>query len=156
MRSILPSRLLPGNPPSGFWSLGAGYWSVAALANAAAFVWPTTLAGLLPGIVAVAAIGIGVARNGPARRWPWTMVAIAIGAWAIGDQVYADLIAEAGGVTDQLDVVTLLGMLYLLSFIALSGALLRLRRSPGNGLAPAGLLDTMSVTLVLSSSSGSW
>jgi diguanylate cyclase (GGDEF)-like protein len=99
------------------------------------------LLGLLPAVVAVAAVGVGILRNKPVRRWPWVLVATATGLWAVGDAVYA-----LGTGSHLVAVVVLL---YLVGFVGLAAALLRLRHPDGDRLAPTGLLDTAAVTLLL-------
>jgi diguanylate cyclase (GGDEF)-like protein len=75
-------------------------------------------------------------------------MAVTIAIWALAEQLRVHLPARPS-TDEKIDMLTLVGLIYLIGFVGLSGALLRLRRSPGNGLAPAGLLDTMTVTLVL-------
>ena len=104
---------------------------------------------VLPSVVAIVTIAIGVTRNAPGRRWPWVAIATSIGVWCAGDQFYAGLTRGGAAPSDRLDAMTLVGLLYLGGFVGLTAALLRLRRSHGNGLAPAGLLDTITVTVLL-------
>ena len=126
------------------WAVG--YWGATLLLTAPAVVGGAHLTnggrsgipGWMNGVelvlklLAVAAIGVGVARNAPARRWPWLVIAVAILAWTAADEIHA-----AGRHADRIEGLTLVGLFYLVGFIGLCGALLRMRRSDGNGLAPA-------------------
>jgi diguanylate cyclase (GGDEF)-like protein len=146
-------------------ALTIGYWATVVLAVAATAVTTAlatsapvvdtepgdtlaALTGLLPSLIAVVAIVVGITRNEPTRRWPWLLVALTIGAWSIGGDVYADLVRHPA-LTDELTMLGAVDLLYAVGFVTLAAALLRLRRSSRNGLAPAGVLDTLTVTLIL-------
>jgi diguanylate cyclase (GGDEF)-like protein len=126
--------------------LSLGYWAAVGVLVSPALAGVAWSGGLVLGLnlLAAAAIGFGVAHNRPARRWPWLVSAGSIVVWTLANELYT-----AGRPADRIDGLTMVGLLYVVGFVGLTGALLRMRRSDGNGLAPAGLLDTLIVTLLL-------
>ncbi len=98
----------------------------------------------LLGLLAATAIVVGVRRNKPARSWPWLLLAA-----AVLISTAADLFQFRFAAAEEADRLAVMNLLYLVSFVAATGALLRFGRSDTAGLAPAGLLDALIVTVVL-------
>jgi hypothetical protein len=119
---------------------GCGHLTAAVVADV---VWDP-VAWVLLGVAGPAAIGVGVLRNKPAPRWPWLSLAASILASAAADLLYTHVNDDF-----STDVLTAVNLLYLGGFITATAALLRFGRSDSNGLAPAGLIDALTVTVVL-------
>jgi diguanylate cyclase (GGDEF)-like protein len=112
-----------------------GYWAAMALAGLPALAqaaW-SGAARLALVLVAAGAVATGITLHGPAQRWPWVTVAIALGAWTLAERVPP----TAGG------------LIRLAGFVALAAGLLRLRRPPGEGHGEVILLDTLTAILLL-------
>ena len=119
---------------------GAAALMVVALGPSA---WAPVAWALL-GMLAATAIAVGVRRNKPARSWPWLLLASAVLV-----STAADLLHFGFAAGEEADWLAVMNVLYLVSFVAATGALLRFGRSDTVGLAPAGLLDAFIVTVVL-------
>ena len=121
------------------------YLAVSGLAAALSFLLPgmhTVLWGVL-GLTSAAAVGVGTARNRPARKLPWILVALALTAFALGDVVY-DLLTK---VFDQVDPYpSLADAFYLATYPLFAGGLLVMVRSRRGDRDSGALLDALIVT----------
>jgi diguanylate cyclase (GGDEF)-like protein len=124
----------------------AGYWAGIAALTTVVVAEPAwaPLAWGLAGVLAATAIVVGVRRNAPGRRWPWHVLAAAVLV-----ATAADLLHYRGASPAEADLFAVMNVLYLVSFIAATGALLRFGRSDPARVAPDGLLDALIVTVVL-------
>jgi len=102
------------------------------------------LAWTLVGVLAAVAIFYGVLRYGPGRSWPWAVLATGVLASTGADALYS--LVDAGAPAGAL---ALANVLYVSLFVAAAVAQLRFARSSISGAGPAGLLDAVTVTLVL-------
>jgi diguanylate cyclase (GGDEF)-like protein len=126
-------------------SYGAG---MAGLIAAALVVpaWSTAwgaVAWAAVGVAATAAIAVGVVRHRSSRFWPWALLAGSILVSTCADVLY--LRSQAGQRSDM----GLANGLYLLAFVIGAAALLRFGRSGSRGVEQTGLLDALTVTMVL-------
>ncbi len=116
-----------------------GYWvatAILALVVVANFAWEPAAWALL-GIGASACIGVGVLRNKPGHLWPWLLLGASILVSTPGQRLHPWIHTNGAA------------LLYLCSFIGATAALLRFGRSDTNRLSPAGLIDALTVTVVL-------
>jgi diguanylate cyclase (GGDEF)-like protein len=121
----------------------ATYWAGMAVLATVALVVPAWSLYAWTGLGGLAsfAILVGVARHRPDRVWPWALMSLAIGLSATADVIYTERPTEVGsGVAN---------LLYLAAFVGSAAALLRFARSGSRGLEQTGLLDALTVTLVL-------
>jgi diguanylate cyclase (GGDEF)-like protein len=116
-----------------------GHWvstAILALVLVTGVAWEP-VAWALVGIGTSACIGVGVLRNKPGHRWPWSLLAAAI------------LVSTVANALDPWINTSGAALLYLCGFISATAALLRFGRSDTNRLSPAGLIDALTVTAVL-------
>jgi diguanylate cyclase (GGDEF)-like protein len=116
-----------------------GHWvstAILALVLVTGVAWEP-VAWALVGIGTSACIGVGVLRNRPGHRWPWSLLAAAI------------LVSTVANALDPWINTSGAALLYLCGFISATAALLRFGRSDTNRLSPAGLIDALTVTAVL-------
>jgi diguanylate cyclase (GGDEF)-like protein len=126
--------------------IAAGYWAGTAALTVvvlAQLAWAPAAWALL-GVLAAIVIGVGVMRNRPRLTWPWFLLAA-----AVLISTAADLLDYRIGAGDTAELRTAMNLLYLVSFLAAIGALMRFGRPDTAGLAPAGALDALIATVVL-------
>ncbi len=134
----------------------ASYWAGTAAVTVVVLADPAwaPAAWALLGILAAAAIGEGIRRYRPARTWPWLLLAAAVlisTAADLLDTLAFDATPSPLRLTagDAVEPLTVVNLLYLVSFLAAVAALMRFGRSDTTGLAPAGVLDALIATAVL-------
>src|SRR4051812_21548181 len=128
----------------------AWYWLGIGVLVGTVLVLPTgdVVSGLLVwtlvGVVAAVAMFVGVLRYEPRPSWPWALLATGVLVSTGADALYS--VVDVGAPTGLLGLAN---VLYLGLFGAATVAQLRFARSNAGGAEPAGLLDAVTVILVL-------
>lgn len=124
-------------------SVIASYWAGMAGLTAVVVAIPAWRLDAWAAMAVLAAFAIlaGLARHRPTQVWPWALVGLSIALSATSDVLAAGRPTELGS--------GLANVLGPAAFVASAAALLRFARSGSRGLEQTGLLDALTVTIVL-------
>ena len=117
-------------------------WAAAAVAGAAGHGPVAYALHVLVGGASVVAVGRGIARHGPSRPVAWQALAVAVGAWLVGDVVFFG-VRDVGGP----ELSWLATLCFATAYVATAVALVLLARSHGPLRRSEGRLDAALVTV---------